>query len=219
MTDKAMKNLVDAGKATATRSGKSGDGKGYHLFTLVTNGRARVFASRELARIATEVILFHERKKDLRLRGFIVMPDHIHIICEPVKALHNVIRDIKKLISLMSIGHLAVAGGNALKSIESQGQDGKRPLFQLWRRAYHHARILTEERLTEALQYLYEHPVRSGMCETAFEYEFSDVHRHLGSGFRTRRDWPCLFPVKKLNASASHAGKMARGRPGSSPVS
>ncbi|HWR73537.1 MAG TPA: transposase [Nitrospirota bacterium] len=210
-----MDNHRDACKSTALSSDKERTEKGYHLITLVTNRRARLFASRELAIIATEVILLVEKKKSLRLRGFIVMPDHIHIICEPMKSLDQVIRDIKKLISLMSISHLSINDRNMLKSIETPG--GK-PLFRLWRRAYHHARIPTE-RLIEALRYLYEHPVRSGICSNAFEYEFSDIHRHPGSGARTDPDRPYPFLAEKPGASAFPVEKITKDRPGPASVS
>lgn len=215
----AMNKHKDIRRSTALSSEKAGAADGYHLITLVTNKRVQVFASKELAKIAMEVILFVERKKGFRLRGFIVMPDHIHLICEPMRSLHSVILDIKKLISLLSISHLSIHGRSLLASIESPNRSRNKALFQLWRKAYHHALIPTEEKLTEALRYLYEHPVRSGICATAFEYEFSDIHRHLGPGGRADPGRPYPFPAEKPRVPVSHAGKIAKARPGPASVS
>ena len=188
---------MDVSKTTAAPSATADADKEHHLITLVTNRRVKAFASRELARIATEVILFQERRCALRLDGFIVMPDHIHIICEPLADLDLVVRNIRELISSMTLSHLAVADRNMLRSIESPGQREEGPVFRLWRRGYHHVRIPTKEKLFESLRYMYEHPVRSGICAAAIEYEFSDMHRHLGSILRTGEDRPCLVPARK----------------------
>jgi hypothetical protein len=146
------------------------------------------------------------------------MTDHIHINSEPMRSLHSVILDIKKAISLLSISHLSIHGRSLLASIESPNRSKKKTLFQLWRKAYHHALISTEEQLTEALRYLYEHPVRSGICATAFEYEFSDIHRHLGPGGRNDPDRPNPFLAEKPGVPVSHAGKIAKARPGPASV-
>ena len=209
----------DVCKSTALSSYKTGSEKGYHLITLVTNKRVRIFASKELAKIATEAVLFIEKKRGFRLRGFIVMPDHIHIISEPTRSLHCVILEIKKLISLMSISYLSIHNRSLLTSIESPNHGRNKALFQLWKKAYHHARILTEEKLTEALRYLYEHPVRSGICGTVFDYEFSDLHRHLGPGGRTDPERASLFHPKKPGASVGPARKIARANSGPASVS
>ncbi len=216
--DSAVHNIADDNKTAVAPSEAAGAASGYHLVTIVTNRRVQIFASRELARIATEVILFHERKGAFRLRGYIVMPDHIQIICEPTDSLDHVIRNIKKLISSMAISHLAVTGGSMLRSIQSPAHQEEGPLFELWRKGHYHVRIPSEEKLNESLRYLYEAPVRSGICANAFEYEFSDIHRYLGSAFLAEADRSRLFLGKKPAVSGPSAGKKAKGRPPSAPA-
>ncbi len=57
-------------------------GEGYHFITIVKNKRVEVFKYKDTAVIAINTILFYEKRGDFNLKGYIVMPDHIHMICE-----------------------------------------------------------------------------------------------------------------------------------------
>src|SRR3989338_5710248 len=84
--------------------------EGYHFITIVTNNRIKAFKYKEIAMIAIKVISFYEKRFDYKLIGFIIMPYHIHFICEPIKNISS-----------------------------------------------------------------YENPLRKGLCNDIFDYEFSDI--------------------------------------------
>jgi REP element-mobilizing transposase RayT len=78
--------------------------EGYHFITMVTNKRVEVFQYKDAAVIAINTILFYQKRGDFNLKGYIIMPDHIHIICEMLGSgrspdLPSIIRDIKKSIT------------------------------------------------------------------------------------------------------------------------
>ncbi len=127
------------------------------------------------------------------------MPDHIHMICESVgnnrspdldtpsgsgrsPDLPNIIRDIKKYIAKEAIKHLSTLNKDMLSSIQLPMPKKRGHTYQLWQPDYYDFNILTEKKLNEKLKYMYENPLRKGLCNEIFEYEFSDLTRYFGSG-------------------------------------
>jgi putative transposase len=173
----------------------------YHFITMVINKRVEVFKYKDTAVIGTNTILFYEKRGDFNLKGYIVMPDHIHMILElfgkgrspdlPKIAqagsgttldLPSIIRDIKKYIAKETIRTLITLDEEMLLSIRLSRQKKRRHTYQLWQPDYYDFNILTESKLNEKLKYMYENPLKKGLCDNPLNYEFSDIKRYFGSG-------------------------------------
>ena len=96
--------------------------------------------------------------------------------------LPSIIRDIKKYIAKQAIGRLSALDKNMLLNIQLPKPKKRRHTYQLWQPDYYDFNILTERKLNEKLKYMYENPLRKGLCNDPFDYEFSDVKRYFGSG-------------------------------------
>jgi len=189
--------------------------EGFHFITIVTNKRIDAFKYRDTALIAINTILFYEKRGDFDLKGYIVMPDHIHMICEFLDSgrspdlpagpkagsgrspdlpnikqpgsgrspdLPSIIRDIKKYIAKGTIRALITLDEEMLLTIRLLTPKKRRHTYQLWQPDYYDFNILTESKLNEKLKYMYENPLRKGLCNNPFDYEFSGVKRYFGSG-------------------------------------
>jgi putative transposase len=175
--------------------------EGYHFITVVTNKRVEVFKYKDTALIAINTILFYEKRGDFNLNGYIIMPDHIHMICEFLGGrrspnppditqpgscrspdLSAIIRDIKKYIAKETIQVLKSLDRRMLLGLQLTTPKKRRHTHQLWQPDYYDFNILTESKLNEKLKYMYENPLRKGLCGNPFDYEFSDVKRYFGSG-------------------------------------
>jgi putative transposase len=173
--------------------------EGYHFITMVTNKRVEAFKHEDIARIAINTILFYEKRGDFRLKGFIVMPDHVHMICElpasekPLEVstssgsrrspdLPTIIRDIKKYIAKEAIARLSSLDNNMLLNVQLPKPKKRRHIYRFWQPDYYDFNILSERKLNEKLRYMYENPLRKSLCKNVFDYEFSDSKRYFGSG-------------------------------------
>ena len=176
--------------------------EGYHFITMVTNKRVEIFKYKDIAKAAVNTLLFYEERGDFKLKGFIVMPDHIHMICESLgnnrspdlpsnnqpagsgrsPDLPDIIRDIKKYIAKKAIEYLLVWDKETLFKIQLPIPKKKGHTYQLWQPDYYDFNILSEKKLTEKLRYMYQNPLRKGLCNDIFQYEFSDIKRYFGSG-------------------------------------
>jgi len=293
-----------SGRSPDLPSKKRKYNEGYHFITMVTNKRVEVFKYKDIAKAAVSTLLFYEQRGDFKLKGFIVMPDHIHLICESVgnngaayldtpsgsgrspdlpdnnqspgsgrspdlpdnnqspgsgrspdlpdnnqspgsgrspdlpdnnqfpgsgrspdlpdnnqspgsgrspdlpdnnqspgsgrspdlpdnnqssgsgrsPDLPDIIRDIKKYIAKKAIEYLLVRDKGILLRILLPMPKKKGHTYQLWQPDYYDFNILSEKKFTEKLRYMYQNPLRKGLCDDIFEYEFSDIKRYFGSG-------------------------------------
>ena len=96
--------------------------------------------------------------------------------------LPSIIRDIKKYIAKETIRTLMMLDEEILLTIRLSTQKKRRHTYQLWQPDYYDFNILTERKLNEKLRYMYENPLRKGLCDNPFDYEFSDAKRYFGSG-------------------------------------
>jgi hypothetical protein len=196
-----MKFHSGRGGSLDPHSRKTKYDEGFHFITVVTNKRVEVFKYKDTAMIAVNTILFYEKRGDFNLKGYIIMPDHIHMICEFLGSarspglpairqtgsgrspdLPSIIRDIKKYISKETIRALLTLDEEMLLTIRLSTPKKRGHIYQLWQPDYYDFNILTESKLNEKLEYMYENPIRKGLCDNPFDYEFSDVKRYFGSG-------------------------------------
>jgi len=182
-----MKFHSGRGGSLDPHSKKTKYDEGYHFITMVTNKRVEKFKYKNTALIAIKTILFYEKRGNFSLKGYIIMPDHIHMICEfsgngRSPDLPAIIRDIKKYIAKETIRTLMTLDEKILLAIRLSRQKKRRHTYQLWQPDYYDFTILIESKLNEKLKYMYENPLRKGLCDNPFDYEFSDVKRYFGSG-------------------------------------
>lgn len=162
------------------RFAPNGADEGCQFITLTTNRRLPLFASREIARVAMELILYASRQDDLVLMGFVIMPDHIHILCRPVRSVRELVRALKKNIARMAVGHLEAGGKDAPPFRRSTSRRARMSAEELWQKDFQAERVTGQAGLVERLKNMYEEPVKKRLCENVLDYEFSDIHRYLG---------------------------------------
>lgn len=143
------------------------------LITTNLEGRRRLFLSADAA------CLFIQTSQDLRceghllLLGFVVMPDHVHLVVTPASG-----QRISKTAQL-------VKGRFSHRFNQQTGSSGA-----LWQSRYHERTLFTEEALSAAMEYVHQNPVAAGMVADAAQYPWSsangryptDLEAFLGSG-------------------------------------
>jgi len=120
------------------------------LVTTNTAKRAPVFADDAKARMAIEHLYRVQVHQPFFLYGFVIMPDHIHVLlCIPEPG------SISRLMNVYKSGLTFELG-----------------MTKLWQPRFH-ARIIDNP--TEALQYIHENPMKAGLVETPDEYPWSSA--------------------------------------------
>lgn len=156
--------------------------EGFHFVTLVINHRIPLFSNKGLATVATQVLRFYQERGDYELHGYVIMPEHIHFVCYPVKPISEIVRDIKKYIAKKAVEYLIQHNKKLLDSFKMSEPAKRKHFYQIWQRDFYDFNIISEKKLNEKLRYMYENPLRKELSDKVLAYPFSDAHKYFGSG-------------------------------------
>ncbi len=94
------------------------------------------------------------------LRDYVVMPNHVHVEIDQLAPLKRILHAWKSYT------------GNRLN--ELLGRDGRR----FWQVEYFDRYVRDERHDFAVRAYIYTNPVRAGLVDDPFEWEFSSIHRY-----------------------------------------
>ena len=122
--------------------------------TTVTASRRRLFQVERNARLLIEILEAHRNKGNLALHGYVVMPDHVHLLLTPAPnvSLEKVMQFIK--------------GGFSFQL---------RSKLKIWERSFDNLRITDASDFNTRLDYIHENPVRSLAVNVPELYPFSSA--------------------------------------------
>lgn len=137
-----------------------------YALTCCLDRRRRLLAEADLADALIAVWVEARDRGDLVLHGYVVMPDHYHVLftLTGASSVANVVRR----------AHSAFA-----RPLRTRGFDGGR----VWQRRFYDHVVRGEEDWRTELSYLHDNPVRAGLVEAAADYPWSSAaFRQTGAG-------------------------------------
>jgi REP element-mobilizing transposase RayT len=157
------------------------DQKGLNYLTITTVGWIDVFTRQRYRDIIIDSLKYCQEKKGLRVCGYVIMSNHIHIIAytEGNNDLSDVIRDFKKFTA-----------NGILKSIKTEPESRSEWLLylfkffakfqpnrehQFWQKDNHPIALWSQEVIWQKLNYIHLNPVRAGLVENSFDYIYSSA--------------------------------------------
>jgi len=120
------------------------------LVTTNTHQRVPIFSDPAYARSAIEALYFIQERHPFFLYGFVIMPDHCHLLLHIVEqsGISSLMRDYKRRVAFPI---------------------GKGPIWQ----SRFHVEFPKDNNAT--LSYIHQNPVRAGLCTSAEEYPWSSA--------------------------------------------
>jgi len=125
------------------------------MITSSTWGRRALFSRDTWANLLIDT-LYHYRGTAYLLHGFVIMPDHIHVLLTPTTSLEKAVQFIK--------------GGLSYRAKKELGSN-----MEVWQKGFsdHRIRDASDYGLHEI--YIRQNPVRKRLCERAEEYPYSSA--------------------------------------------
>jgi len=115
--------------------------------TAVTRNREPIFGNSQAAELFLTELGRLREKLEFALLGYVVMPDHIHVVIVP-----------SPIASLSSIMQAVKGRFSRLWNSQSE-RDGA-----LWQSRYYESAVRTEEQLIRWLEYVAHNPIRAGLA-------------------------------------------------------
>ena len=165
-----------------------------HFITVVVHNRQPLFALDEAyCHIVIDNLKCYRDKFKFKLYGFVIMPDHIHLLIQPSETanISKILTDMNKYIARQILSDLKAKGHLILRqlSIDMPLRKGHKPHeYRLFQKGDYDFNIFTPDKLREKLQYIHENPVSAGLVSTAGEYPFSSARNYEPSSGTTAID-------------------------------
>jgi len=146
-----------------------------HFVTFCCYHRRSLFTTDESRRVFENALERVRRSFRLRVYGYVVMPEHIHLlVSEPERT-----GPLKPKSGLNGSPSLA----EALKSLK---QGVARRLIgdadHFWQKRYYDFNVRNHEQFVEKLHYIHWNPVNAGLCERPEDWPWSSFLHHATGG-------------------------------------
>ena len=144
-----------------------------HFITCTVHQWVDVFTREAYIQIVLDSLRFCQKEKGLRIYGWVIMTNHLHMIVDSNKvSLSDIIRDFKKYTATQII-----------KAIETNPRESRKNwlLWLLkkdghvwfWEEGYHGEEIFSASFFETKLEYIHMNPVKSGIVIKEEEYAWS----------------------------------------------
>jgi putative transposase len=97
-----------------------------------------------------------------RLIAWCIMPNHVHVLIEPLVSLPRIVQSWKSFTGRWALSHSAELGLGA-------------PSHAFWMRDYWDRYIRDERHLLAVIDYIHENPVSAGLCASALDWPWSSA--------------------------------------------
>jgi putative transposase len=168
---------------------------GTFFFTVVTAGRAQMFANEAAVRTLRACFRSTQERWPFRVVAMVVLPDHLHSIW----ALRRDDPDystrwayLKKEFTKRWI----TSGHGERHTTDSQQKDRRRGIWQ--RRFWEHT-IRDETDFHRHCDYIHYNPVKHGLAKCPHAWAYSSFQRFVEGGFYSQ-DWCCACGMKAVRA-------------------
>ena len=164
------------------------EGEYCYFVTAGTQDRRPLFRDTRPCQILVKNLQFYRDRMKFALHGYVVMPDHIHLLVTPRQpaTVSDIMRNLKSYTSREIREALGIRG-------------------PIWQRRFYDRVIRGGEQFRAALDYIHLNPVRAGLVQSATDYE-SSSYRFWEEGNGLLR----LDPTEEVTAGAVTYEKKVR---------
>jgi len=153
----------------------------FHFVTTVTYNRVPVFKSPNACEIFTNVLREMREHERFKLVGYVVMPDHVHLIINPQNAsVIDSVRTLKSLTARRVLDWLAINNHHAsLAKLELAQTQKRQHAHAVWQKDYSAIDLWSPRFINQKLDYIHLNPVRAGLCQHPAKWRWSSYRAYL----------------------------------------
>jgi putative transposase len=147
------------------------------FITTSTYHRAPLFRSKTLAENFTSVLAKLRQEMGFGLQGWVLMPDHFHLLIRPITAdaTSSIVKQLKQQTAHQTLVALKKNSTNSwsakmltrlrLSPSHNSGNSDHR----VWQRRFYVFNICTETKFYEKLEYMHSNPMKAGLVSSPAE--------------------------------------------------
>jgi putative transposase len=149
--------------------------------TFCTHKRIPLLTNNTFRKAVLETICYVSSEFKLRLLGYVLMPEHVHVVIVPPEevVLGDVVGEIKRQSALWIHDLLQKQGGPLMDQLTIIRNGVSR--FVLWQRRCYDHNCRTEQDVWEKVNYCHNNPVKRGLVKSPERWEWSS-YRYYADG-------------------------------------
>jgi putative transposase len=125
---------------------------------------------------------YYRYKQQYRLLGYVVMPDHLHLLIWPhgQATISDIMRDLKKFTAVRLIRQAEVENRREwLTAFNQAGSRTGRSQNKVWQDSFWDRIIYSEKMLRQELNYIHHNPLRTGLVDSLEVYPYSSYRNYV----------------------------------------
>jgi|SRR5882672_2838890 len=160
---------------------KSHDPNTFHYTTSVWYRRAPVFRSEKARELFSEALAETRTRHPFKLIGYVITPDHTHLIVNPlgrnISALMGRLKSLsgRKIIDWLSEPRYV----DSLKKLELTNPQKRRHTHAVWQKDFSSIDLWSPKFIRQKLNYIHLNPIRAGLCKHPAEWKWSSYRAYL----------------------------------------
>jgi len=152
-----------------------------HFITFSCYRRLPLLASAPARDIFVQVLRQVRSDYDLKLVGYVVMPEHVHLlISEPTRGTPSTVLKMLKQRVSHRLRRKPRSASSAQESFPVAWPAGDLP--QLWQRRFYDFNVWSGKKRVEKLAYMHMNPVKCGLVEDPKDWRWSSYSFYQGRG-------------------------------------
>ena len=172
-----------------------------HFVTSKTHLNTPLFAVHSCAIIVLEELAFYRQQNNMKILGYVVMPDHIHLVVwwdmmkKPQLSISKIMQGFKGSVARRIIDEVFETNTqpgsieyplyaiqrklmlSPTPAMVATGNKGHRRnlKYKIWQTGFYDFHIISPEKLNEKLNYIHCNPEKAGLCDKPEEYPYSSA--------------------------------------------
>ncbi|MDB5112537.1 MAG: transposase [Mucilaginibacter sp.] len=151
--------------------------QGIEFFTATCLNWQSLLQTEDHKQIILDSLSFLVKNKRIWLYGYVIMPNHIHILwCKQPEWLN---KNVQQHFSKFTAQQFKFSLLNNSADIDSYKSTQNDREYQFWERRPYKATMYNRKVLEEKLDYIHANPVKAGLCVIAEDYIYSSASYYL----------------------------------------
>ncbi|MFQ5862919.1 MAG: transposase [Candidatus Brocadiales bacterium] len=153
-----------------------------HFITTSCYNRLSLFSSDKMKTTFIQSVKHIRNKYDFKLFGYIIMPEHIHLLLQTQKdkTVSDVMREIKQTCAFNALQILKT--NNTKSTLEKLKRNTGRKTerkYNFWKPRFYDFNIYSEKKFKEKLDYCHKNPVTRGLVNDPSEWRFYSYRNYF----------------------------------------
>jgi len=152
-----------------------------HYLTFVTFRRVPIFRSDHICQFFIDALKETRDKHPFKLIAYVIMPDHVHLIVNPLECDIQIVgKELKERSAKKTIDWLKDEGHSvSLNKLRRQIPGKRNHTYSVWQKRVKSVDLNSQKFILQKISYVHMNPVRAGLCDHPAKWKWSSYLAYL----------------------------------------